>query len=357
MAQLMNLAIGVILVAVLVVLLLIFLNRRGKGKDNDEYNDIERKQEREKGEEEREELVRFQGGQDLTIVDILEAPGEVIGKANHGTLYKAYLQGSNAVRLLRFLRPVCTAGLEDFVSEIEFLGSIRHPNLVPLLGFYSGPRAEKLLIHPFYRRGNLAQFIRDGNGDSHRWGVINKISVGIAKGLDHLHTGLQKPTIHGNLQSKNVLLDRNYEPYVSDFGLHLLLNSSSAQEVVEASAANGYKAPELIKMKDATEETDIYSYGVILLELLSGKEPFNEKPTVPDEDFYLPSFMRNAVLGHRIADLFHPEILLYSSIDGNHVTEEKILKFFQLAMACCSPSPALRPSMKQVLRKLNEIRT
>lgn len=174
--------------------------------------------------------------------------------------------------------------------------------------------------------------------------------------MDHLHTGLQKPIIHGNLQSKNVLLDRNFEPYVSDFGLHLLLNSPSAQEVLEASAANGYKAPELIKMKDAAEETDAYSYGVILLELLSGREPINEKPT-PDEDFYLPSFMRNAVLGHRIADLFHPEILLYSSIDGNAVTEEKILQFFQLAMACCSPSPALRPSMKQVLRKLDEIGT
>lgn len=168
MTQLLNLALGVVLVAVLVIFLLIFLNRRGKGKGNDEYNDIERKQEREKAEEEKEELVSFQGGQDLTIVDILEAPGEVIGKANHGTLYKAYLQGSNTVRLLRFLRPVCTAGLEDFVSEIEFLGSIRHPNLVPLLGFYSGPRAEKLLIHPFYRRGNLAQFIR---GKQNPWSL------------------------------------------------------------------------------------------------------------------------------------------------------------------------------------------
>lgn len=162
MTQLLNLSLGLVLVAILVILLLIFLNKRKKLK-NDEYNDIERKQQRERGEEkeeDREELVRFQGGQDLTIVDILEAPGEVIGKANHGTLYKAYLQGSCTVRLLRFLRPVCTAGLDDFVSEIEFLGSIRHPNLVPLLGFYSGPRAEKLLIHPFYRRGDLAQFIR-----------------------------------------------------------------------------------------------------------------------------------------------------------------------------------------------------
>lgn len=107
-----------------------------------------------------EDLITFQDGEDLTICDILDAPGEVIGKSNYGTLYKALLQTSNSVRLLRFLRPVCTARVEDFDEVIQLLGCIRHPNLVPLLGFYAGPRGEKLLIHPFYRRGNLAPFVR-----------------------------------------------------------------------------------------------------------------------------------------------------------------------------------------------------
>lgn len=161
--------------------------------------------------------------------------------------------------------------------------------------------------------------------------------------------------IHGNLKSKNILLDRNYHPYISDFGLHLLLNPTAAQEMLETSAAQGYKAPELIKMKDACVETDIFSLGVILLELLSRKEPINEHPT-PDEDFYLPNFMRTAVLGHRISDLYHPDILLGSNRDdGMPVREECILKFFQLAMSCCSPSPSVRPNIKQVLRKLEEI--
>lgn len=162
--------------------------------------------------------------------------------------------------------------------------------------------------------------------------------------------------IHGNLKSKNILLDRNYQPYISDFGLHLLLNPTAAQEMLEASAAQGYKAPELIKMKEASEETDIFSLGVIFLELLSRKEPINEHPT-PDEDFYLPNFMRTAVLGHRISDLYHPAILVSNSKDndGPLVREECVLKFFQLAMSCCSPSPSLRPNIKQVLWKLEEI--
>ncbi|KAI4332811.1 hypothetical protein L6164_017690 [Bauhinia variegata] len=303
----------------------------------------------------KEDLIIFQGGENLTICDILDAPGEVIGKSNYGTLYKALLQRSNTVRLLRFLRPVCTIRAEELDDMVLMLGGIRHPNLVPLLGFYTGPRGEKLLVHPFYRRGNLADFIRDGNGECYRWATIYSISMGIAKGLEHLHTKLQKPIIHGNLKSKNILLDYNYQPFISDFGLYLVLNATAGQEMLEASAAHGYKAPELIKMKDANEEIDIYSLGVIFLELLSGKEPINEHPT-PDEDFYLPNFMRNAVLGHRISDLYHPAILLSNGRnDEIPVTEERILKFFQLAMASCSPSPSLRPNIKQVIWRLEEI--
>ncbi|CAN1188262.1 Probable leucine-rich repeat receptor-like protein kinase IMK3 [Linum perenne] len=313
-----------------------------------------------------EDLVRFLGGQDLTVSDILDAPGEVIGKSNYGTLYKALLQRTNSVRLLRFLRPVCTSRLKDFNAAIHLLGCLRHPNLVPLLGFYAGSRGEKLLVHPFFRRGNLAHFIRgteicvilcsDGNAECHKWTTIYRLSIGIAKGLDHLHTGLQKPVIHGNLKSKNILLDRNCEPCISDFGLHLLLNPTAGQEMLETSAAEGYKAPELIKMKDASEETDIYGLGIVLLELLSGKEPVNPNPT-PDEDFYLPTFMRNAVLDRRITDIYHPDILINSENDKreNAVTEEGIFRFFQLAMSCCSPSPSLRPNIKQVLSKLEEM--
>ncbi|XVE56432.1 hypothetical protein DITRI_Ditri04bG0008600 [Diplodiscus trichospermus] len=338
-----------------ILLFFIFFCRKRTARD-DKLGDIEGKEQKLEDESQIEDLITFSGGQDLTICDILDAPGEVIGKSNYGTLYKALLQRSNMVRLLRFLRPVCALKGEEFGDVVQLLGCIRHPNLVPLLGFYAGPRGEKLLVHPFYRHGNLAQLIRDGNEESHRWTVIYRISIGMARGLDHLHRGLQRPIVHGNLKSKNILLDGNYQPYLSEFGLHLLLNPTSGQEMLEASAAEGYKAPELIKMRDASEETDIYSLGVIFLELLSGKEPINEKPT-PDEDFYLPNFMRNAVLDHRFSDTYHPDILLRNSNDpGNPVTEEAILNFLHLAIACCSPSPSsLRPNSRQVLLKLEEI--
>ncbi|KAF5456241.1 hypothetical protein F2P56_025742 [Juglans regia] len=352
--HMIKVVLGLTSTTLLVILVLFFFFYRKRTAENGR-EDIENMDQKQGVEAQTEDLIKFHGGQDLTISDILDAPGEVIGKSNFGTLYKALMQQNSTLRLLRFLRPVCSARGMEFDDVIQLLGCVRHPNLVPLLGFYAGTRGEKLLVHPFYRRGNLAEFIRDGNGESQTWAIIYSISMGISKGLEHLHTGFQKPIIHGNLKSKNVLLDRNYHPYISDFGLHLLLNATASQEMLEASAAEGYKAPELIKMKDASEETDIYSLGVILLELISGREPINENPT-PDEDFYLPNFMRNAVLGHRIGDLFRPEILLSSDNgDRSRVTEERILKLFQLAMACCSPSPSLRPNIKQVLWKLEAI--
>ncbi|KAJ7982501.1 Kinase-like protein [Quillaja saponaria] len=345
----------VLIATIFLIIFVVYFFFYRKRKTNAEHKDIESSEQKHGDMMHSECLITFQSGETLTICDILDAPGEVIGKSNYGTLYKAFLQRSNAIRLLRFLRPVCNTRGKEFDDVVSLLGCIRHTNLVPLLGYYAGAKGERLLVHPFYRHGNLAQFIRDGNGDSHKWAIIYKISIGIAKGLEHLHTGLEKPIVHGNLKSKNVLLDRSYQPYISDFGLHLLLNLTAGHEMLEASATQGYKAPELIKMKDASEETDIFSFGVILLELLSGKEPINQHPT-PDEDFYLPNLMQNALLGNRIADLFHLDILHSSSRDDeNSVTEERVLKFFQLAMSCCSPSPSLRPNIKQVVWKLEEI--
>ncbi|KAL6541715.1 hypothetical protein OROGR_011201 [Orobanche gracilis] len=185
----------------------------------------------------------------------------------------------------------------------------------------------------------------DGNDESHKWLTICKISIGIARGIHHLHTSLEKPVIHGNLKSKNILLDLNHNPYVSDFCLHLLVSPTAGQKMLEFSASQGYKPP---------EQSDVYSLVVIFLQLLTGKELVDENPA-PDQDFYLPSAMRSAILDDRMADLYHPDILVGLSDERRAVVEDVILRYFQLAMACCSPSGVLRPDVKQILESLEEI--
>ncbi|XP_010483837.1 PREDICTED: putative kinase-like protein TMKL1 isoform X2 [Camelina sativa] len=338
------------LIIIAITIIFIFCRRRTETETNEAQHDVESPYEKQdfsddvSSETEEEELSIFHGGEDLTICDILDAPGEVIGKSSYGTLYKATLQRSGKVRVLRFLRPLCAvrSDSKEFNDVVELLGFVRHDNLVPTLGFYVGDRGEKLMIHPFFGSGNLSEFIKCGDIDAHRWSNILSITIGIARGLDLLHTGM---IVHGNLKSKNVLLERGFKPRVSDFGLHLLLNFSAGQEILEASAAEGYKAPELIKMKEASKESDVYSFGVIMLELVSGKEPINKNPTC-------------SVLDHNrlLSDLYRPDILRRCVKDGNGVTEECVHEYFQLAVSCCSRSPSLRPSFKQVLRKLEEIR-
>ncbi|KAL8167552.1 hypothetical protein V2J09_009051 [Rumex salicifolius] len=312
-----------------------------------------------------EELIRFEGAGDLAVADILDAPGEVIGKSPYGTLYEASVVMSSAksapeVMVLRFLRPECgSGGLEAVGPAARAIGVVRHANVVPLRALYVGPMGEMLLVHPFYDGGNLAQFLSDNdNAERHKWDVMCKIAHGIAKGLDHLHTGLARPIIHGNLKSKNILLDGSLNPYVSDHGIHLLVNPKAGQEMLEVSALQGYKPPELVKMKDACESTDVYSLGVVLLELLTRKRPIVVTAlNTQQQHEYLPDVVRSAVLGHRVADLYHPDLVVNENGgERRQITQECILKLVQLAISCCSPSPSFRPPAKEIVRKIEEIR-
>ena len=165
------------------------------------------------------------------------------------------------------------------------------------------------------------------------WELILRVSSGIANGLDHLHNGLAKPVIHGNLKSKNILLDSGHSPRLSDSGLHLLLNSCSAQEMLEALAADGYKSPELLKMKDARKESDIFSLGTIFLEIVTRGDP---AVIASGSSFWSK-------------EMICPEIL---SRCGE---QERVLAFFRLASSCCSPSPFLRPTIKDVVKRLAEL--
>ncbi|GER49929.1 protein kinase family protein [Striga asiatica] len=296
------------------------------------------------------DFTKFEGCAGLSLHEILDAPGEVIGKSSYGTLYRASLVNLDSLALLRFLRPSCTLGTKGVLPIVKMFGCIKHPNLVPLNAFYAGPRGEKLMVHPFYESGNLSQFIKVGNGKACKWPVIHKISIGITLGIQRLHSSLGKPLAHGNLKSNNVLLDRHYSPYVSDFGLHLLLSPIAAQQMLEASASQGYAAPELLKMRDVCMETDIYALGIIFLELLTGKLAADEN-SGRARDFEL----RSVILKRRITDLYSWDMLVGLSGDERAVVEDKILKYFQLAIACCSPSRIVRPDIGRVLEKLQEL--
>jgi hypothetical protein len=151
-------------VVLLLLLLFVFLlfycktlrkrNRRERSIETAVYNTVY------DSPDETEDLLTFSGGEDLTACDILEAPGEVIGRSSYGTVYRACLRRTGSTVMLRFVRPTCIGSAQDIVPLIKTFASVMHGNLVPLKALYVGPRGEKLFVHPFYAAGTLAQFLR-----------------------------------------------------------------------------------------------------------------------------------------------------------------------------------------------------
>lgn len=298
-------------------------------------------------------LVRYEGGEHLNVEEVLNAPGEVLGKTSYGTVYKAKLAGG-ALIALRLLREDTVKDKGHFTSAIQQLGHIRYPNVVSLLAYYAGPKGEKLFVYNYLSRGSLADLLYDRfrNGSTLSWARRHKIALGAARGLAHLHHGLHTQIIHGNLKSKNILVDESFEGHLADYGLSLLMNAGAQNEMINAAAAQGYKAPELVKMSRANSTTDVYNFGIVLLEILTGKKP-RESDGGPDNRMIeLPTMVKAAVLEERISDLFDLEI-----INGMHSPlEDGLVQTLQLAMGCCAPSPAVRPNIKEVVRRLEEIR-
>lgn len=300
-------------------------------------------------------LVRFEGGEHLNVEEVLNAPGEVLGKTSYGTVYKAKLGGASggAMIALRLLREDTVKDKEAFTLAIQELGLIRYPNVVSLLAYYAGPKGEKLLVYNYLSRGSLADMLynRSVSRAPLSWARRHKIALGAARGLAHLHHGLRTQLIHGNLKSKNIMVDESFEGHLADYGLPLLMNAGAQNEMINAAASQGYKAPELLKMSRANPKTDVYNLGIVLLEILTGKKPRESEG--PDKTVVdLPTSVKAAVLEERISDLFDLEIItgMRSPI------EDGLVQTLQLAMGCCAPSPAVRPDIKEVVRQLEDIR-
>lgn len=176
------------------------------------------------------------------------------------------------------------------------------------------------------------------------WPTRMRIVKGITRGLLHLHT--RENIIHGNLTSSNVLLDDDTQAKITDFGLSRLMTAAANANIVATAGALGYRAPEFSKLKKANTETDVYSIGVIILELLTGKSP-GEGMNGMD----LPQWVASIVKEEWTNEVFDLELMK----DASSISDE-LLNTLKLALHCVDPSPTARPEVQQVLQQLEEIR-
>ncbi|XP_072977400.1 probably inactive leucine-rich repeat receptor-like protein kinase IMK2 [Typha angustifolia] len=287
-------------------------------------------------------LVHFDGPLAFTADDLLCATAEIMGKSTYGTAYKATLEDGSQVAVKR-LREKIAKGQKEFEAEVAVLGKIRHRNLLALRAYYLGPKGEKLLVFDYMPKGSLAALLHGRSPNTPiDWPTRLTIATGIARGLHHLHTTAN--IIHGNLTSSNILLDPDSHPKISDFGLSRLMSAAANSNVVAAAGALGYRAPELSKLKKAGPKTDVYSLGVVLLELLTGKSPAE---TTNGLD--LPQWVASAVKEEWSSEVFDDEL-------AKDAAGDELVDTLKLALHCVDPSPAARPEVQEVLRQLERIK-
>ncbi|KAF3795269.1 putative inactive receptor kinase [Nymphaea thermarum] len=211
----------------------------------------------------------------FTVDELSRAPAEVLGRSSHGTSYKATLDGGH-VLTVKWLREGLVKRKKDFAKEAKKLGTVRHPNIVPIRGYYWGPKEhEKLIVSDYMNAASLAELLYGTSPRRQSPLSFSKrldIAVDVARCLCYLH--YEKGLPHGNLKPTNILLAYpDLSVRLTDYSLHRLMTSSSTADHILNLGALGYRAPELATASKPhpSSRADVYSFGVILMELLTGK--------------------------------------------------------------------------------------
>lgn len=288
----------------------------------------------------------------LTFADLLEATNgfhndTLVGSGGFGDVYRAQLKDGSVVAIKKLIH-VSGQGDREFTAEMETIGKVKHRNLVPLLG-YCKVGDERLLVYEYMKFGSLEDVLHDRKkiGIKLNWAKRRKIALGAAKGLAFLHHSCDPHIIHRDMKSSNVLLDENLEARVSDFGMAREMNPMDTHLSVSTLAGTpGYVPPEYYQSFKCTTKGDVYSYGVVLLELLTGKQPTDS-----------PDFGDNNLVGWvkqytklKIIDVFDPQLL---KEDPSLMIE--LLEHLKIACACLEDRQWRRPTMIKVLAMFKEI--
>ncbi|KAL9403761.1 hypothetical protein Peur_000733 [Populus x canadensis] len=266
-----------------------------------------------------------------------------IGEGGFGPVYKGVLS-DGAVIAVKQLSSKSRQGNREFVNEIGMISALQHPHLVKLYGCCIEGN-QLLLVYEYLENNSLARalFGREEHQLQLDWQTRRKILLGIAKGLSYLHEESRLKIVHRDIKATNVLLDKDLNAKISDFGLAKLDEEENTHISTRIAGTIGYMAPEYAMRGYLTDKADVYSFGVVALEIVSGKSNTNYRPK--EEFVYLLDWAYVLHERNNLLELVDPRL-------GSSYSKEEAMKMLNLALLCTNLSPSLRPAMSSVVRML-----
>ncbi|CAL5042940.1 unnamed protein product [Urochloa decumbens] len=268
-----------------------------------------------------------------------------LGQGGFGSVYLGTLPDGSRIAVKKL--EGIGQGKKEFRSEVTIIGSIHHIHLVKLRGFCV-EGAHKLLAYEYMAKGSLDRWIFHSNEDSSMldWDTRFNIALGTAKGLAYLHQDCESKIIHCDIKPENVLLDDNFLAKVSDFGLAKLMTREQSHVFTTLRGTRGYLAPEWITNYAISEKSDVYSYGMVLLEIISGRKSYD--PVESSEKAHFPSYAYKKLEEGDLRDIFDAK-LKYNDKD------ERVEVAIKVALWCIQEDFYQRPSMSKVVQMLEGV--
>lgn len=270
---------------------------------------------------------------------------QLIGTGGFGSVYKGSLADGTLIAVKK-LDKVLPHGEAEFITEVNTIGSMHHVNLVRLCGYCSdGPH--RLLVYEFMKNGSLDKWIFPSLSSRDRlldWQTRFHIAIGMAQGIAYFHEQCRNRIIHCDIKPENILLDENFCPKVSDFGLAKLMGREHSHVMTMVRGTRGYLAPEWVSNRPITVKADVYSYGMLLLEIIGGRR--NLDMSFDTHDFFYPGWaFKEMTKGTpiKVAD---------RRLKGS-VHEEELIRALKVAFWCIQDEVFMRPTMGEVVRMLD----
>ncbi|XP_074576400.1 putative serine/threonine-protein kinase At1g01540 [Curcuma longa] len=267
----------------------------------------------------------------------------VIGEGGYGIVYHGVLEDGTQIAVKNLLNNRGQAE-KEFKVEVEAIGRVRHKNLVRLLG-YCAEGEHRMLVYEYIDNGNLEQWLHGDVGPSSplTWDIRMNIIIGTAKGLLYLHEGLEPKVVHRDIKSSNILLDKQWIPKVSDFGLAKLLGSGRTYVTTRVMGTFGYVAPEYASTGMLNESSDVYSFGILIMEIISGRTPVDYSR--PPGEVNLVDWLKIMVSNRNSEGVLDPKI-------PEKPSSRALKRTLLVALRCVDPDSRKRPKMGHVIHML-----